>query len=80
MKINAIKPLVEIFSIAELEEAQSAIENEQELNIEVQGEDEGEKLTHIIAAIWIKKEIQEKGSDFKTALRAYTGKVRNSIN
>ncbi|MFT4876659.1 MAG: hypothetical protein ACI8S2_001396, partial [Bacteroidia bacterium] len=41
---------------------------------------EGEQLTHIIAAIFIKEHMAEHDSDLKTALREYTVKVRNSIS
>ena len=45
----------------------------------IAGEDEGEQLTHVLAAIYIKEHMEEHGSDLKTALREYTLKVRNSI-
>lgn len=79
MKIPAIKQAVENFSLEALKAAEAALYDEQPLSIEVEGDDEGEKLTHILAAIEI-KENMAKGMDFKEALRAYTGRVRNSIN
>jgi hypothetical protein len=50
------------------------------LAIDIEGSDEGEQLTHAIAAIWILERMQEANVDFKTALREYTQKVRESIN
>jgi hypothetical protein len=47
---------------------------------EVEGSDEGEKLTHILAAIWILEQMESTRVDFKTALREYTQKVRESIS
>jgi hypothetical protein len=80
MKIPVIKKLVETQSIAKLVEAEYALIQEQPLAIEVEGSDEGEQLTHIIAAIWILERMRDSGTDFKTALREYTQKVRESIN
>ena len=79
MKVAAIKPLVETYTIDQLKEAEQNLYNEEPLSIEVDGADEGEKLTHILAAIEILTDMA-KGSDYKTALRNYSSRVRNSIN
>lgn len=80
MKIPAIKLLVEKYSKEELEKAEAAIAEEQNPEIEIPGDDEGEKLTHAYAAIQILQSMEENNLDFKTALREYTGRVRNSIS
>jgi hypothetical protein len=80
MKIPAIKNLVENNSLEELMAAEAAIVDEQQPAIEVEGEDEGEQLTHVLAAVWILNEMEDNGTDFKTALREYTKKVRVSIS
>ena len=80
MKIPAIKKLVENSNLEELMAAEAAIVNEQQPAIEVEGEDEGEQLTHVLAAVWILNEMEDNGTDFKTALRMYTQKVRVSIS
>ena len=80
MKIPAIKKLVETYKLDELMAAEAAIIDEQPLPIEVEGEDEGEQLTHVLAAVWILNEMGDNGTDFKTALRMYTQKVRVSIS
>lgn len=80
MKIPVIKKLVEEHDIDVLRDAEQALYDEQPLPIEVKGEDEGEQLTHLIAAVWIKEHMEETGEDVKKALRAYTLKVRNSIS
>lgn len=80
MKIPVIKQLTEKYSIAQLEEAESNILEERPAGIEDAGDDAGDQLTNIMAAIWIKKEMEEHGSDLKTALRAYTQRVRDSIS
>ncbi|MDH5599131.1 MAG: hypothetical protein OEY34_08400 [Cyclobacteriaceae bacterium] len=79
MKIPVVKKLVEEYSSIQLQEAEEAILEENAPSIEVEGEDEGEQLTHIMAAIWIQEKMK-MGVDFKIALREYTGKVRNSIS
>ncbi len=80
MKIPAIKKLVETQPVALLIEAELALIEDKPLKIEVEGDDEGEKLTHIIAAVWILERMKESDVEFKTALREYTQKVRESIN
>jgi len=80
MKITAIKKLVETRDIVSLIDAENAIINERPLSIEVEGDDEGEQLTHVIAAAWILEKMNKEGMDFKSALREYTKKVRESIN
>lgn len=80
MKIPAIKKLVETQEVQALMDAEAAIIDEQPLAIEVDGDDEGEQLTHILAAIWILNHMQDTGEDFKTSLREYTKKVRVSIS
>lgn len=80
MKIPAIKKLVEQYEVSELEAAEEQLMEEQTPEITVEGADEGEQLTHVIAAIWIKNKMNEDGDEFKVALRAYTQRVRNSIS
>ena len=80
MKIPAIKNLVEVASMDELIAAEEAIIEEQPPKIEVIGDDEGEQLTHVMAAIFIKNHMDDYKADFKTALREYTKKVRESIS
>ena len=79
MKIPVIKKLVEKYSKEELQAAEEALAEEKTPQIEIDGEDEGEKLTHAFAALWIKEKVN-KGVDFKVALREYTNKVRESIS
>ncbi|MBL3657306.1 DUF6952 family protein [Fulvivirga sediminis] len=80
MKIPEIKRLVENHQLEELIQAEEDLVNEKDLDITVNGEDEGEQLTHIFAAIFIINKMNDDQVDFKTALREYTGKVRESIN
>jgi len=79
MKIPAIKQLVEKYTISDLKDAEQCLFEDQPLPIEVAGEDDGEKLTHILAAIEILEDMA-KGDDYMKALRKYTQRVRNSIS
>ncbi|HHG83595.1 MAG TPA: hypothetical protein ENJ82_02500 [Bacteroidetes bacterium] len=82
MKVPEIKKLVENadIDVAILRQAEDDLMEEKTLSIEVGGEDEGEQLTHILAAIWILEEMEKTGEDFRTTLRAYTSRVRKSIS
>ncbi|MFN6943844.1 MAG: DUF6952 family protein [Cytophagaceae bacterium] len=80
MKIPAIKKLVETCNSKDLIQAENDLVEGKDLAIEVEGGDEGEQLTHIIAALWIMDEMRSRSIDFKEALREYTKKVRESIS
>jgi len=80
MKLAVIKKLAETQNIEDLRKAEDAILNEEIPTIEIEGEDEGEQLTHVIAAIQILSDMETQSSDLRTALRAYTERVRNSIS
>ena len=80
MKIPVIKILVEGYSMEELQQAEDAIINEATPTIAISGDDEGEQLTHAMAAIWIKHQMANEGVNFNNALRQYTVRVRTSIS
>ena len=80
MKIPAIKKLVENYSLAQLQEAENAILEEQKPSIEIEGDDEGECLTHILASIYIKDRMEHHATPFNQALREFSQRVRNSIS
>lgn len=79
MKINEIKRLAEKHSLKELKMAEQSLYDELPLPFPVDGAEDGERLTHILAAIWIREDM-EKGNDLRTSIRRYSEKVRNSIN
>ncbi|HRG00097.1 MAG TPA: hypothetical protein PKZ75_03205 [Bacteroidia bacterium] len=79
MQIPVIKKLVENYSLAQLQSAEEAMMEEQKPSIEVEGKDEGECLTHVLAAIYIKEKM-EQGVAFNQALRDFSQRVRNSIS
>lgn len=78
MKIPAIKKLLS-FDLEQLIQAEKDLYDEKQTQIQIEGEDEGEQLTHVLAAIWIKEQIAN-GMTENEALRAYTQRVRNSIS
>lgn len=80
MKIPVIRQLVEQHSVAELQAAEEALLNEETPAITIEGDDEGEQLTHTLAAIWIHDHMAAHQVEFPAALREYTKKVRVSIS
>ncbi len=80
MQIPVIKKLVETYSIVQLQDAEAAMMEEQKPTIEVEGKDEGECLTHVLASIYIKDKMENHGIAFNQALRDFSQRVRNSIS
>lgn len=80
MKLPVIKQLVEAYTLEQLTTAEEALLNEQAPAIEIGGDDEGEQLTHVIAAIACKQDMDSSGCDVRNAMRNYTQRVRNSIS
>ncbi|MEO9966974.1 MAG: hypothetical protein ABJF11_14345 [Reichenbachiella sp.] len=80
MQIPVIKHLVENHTSDELEQAEFCLMEEKELPMKVDGQDDGEILTHLIAAGWIIEKMEKDDIPFPKALRAYTEKVRTSIS
>jgi len=80
MQIPVIKKIADQYSIEELKKEEERLMEETPLEIDVDGEDEGEQLTHILAAIWVKEEMEKEGINVGKAVRNYTVKVRNSIS
>jgi len=79
MKVNVIKKLAETESVEHLKLAEEAILNGEPLSISVDGEDEGEQLTHVSAALWVKEYSEKEQVDIKDAVRKYTQRVRGSL-
>jgi Family of unknown function (DUF6952) len=79
MKIPVIKKLIDELDLKTLNRSAEELEEEKPLSIEIDGDDDGEKLTHIYGAIWILEQV-EKGTEKNMALREFSARVRNSIN
>lgn len=71
--------MVETSSPDQLELAEAALRNEILPEIDVEGEDAGAKLTHVLAARFVQNQVLEKGADISSALRTFFQRVRNSI-
>jgi hypothetical protein len=80
MKLPVIKQLVELYTLEQLQQAEEHLLNEQPIAIEVDGEDEGEQLTHILGAIDVLERVKNENKDKSTALREFFQRVRNSIS
>lgn len=80
MNIAAVRHLVEEYNEHQLQQAEADLLEGEDLVITVKGEDEGEQLTHILAALWIIQHMKESSDDLMTSVRAYTQRVRNSIS
>ena len=80
MKTLVVKKLVENYTQEQLVQAEEAVLREQPLPIAVEGNDDSERLSYLLAAIFILDKIKQEKMEFKTALRSYTERVRESIN
>ena len=80
MKIPVIKKLVEEVSVEDLQKSEEQILNGEPTIIAIEGDDEGEQLTHVLAAIFILEDMKNNQNDFRTSLRNYSQKVRKSIS
>lgn len=80
MKIPEIKRLVGTYSIKELEDAETAILDGRNPVIAIEGADEGEQLTHTIAAKEVLMSMEKDGLNSAQALRQYSQRVRKSIS
>lgn len=80
MKIPVIKKLVKEYSLEDLQQAENDIADELTPKIVIEGEDEGEQLTHAHAAVWILEQMNQNNTTFEKELRNFTQRVRNSIS
>lgn len=81
MNITAIRSLVESdVSDDELRIAEADLLEERKPCIDIIGDDDGERLTHVMAALWVRAYQRETNSETMSAIREYTKKVRSSIS
>jgi hypothetical protein len=79
MKIVEIKRLALAHSSVELIKAEEDLIEERPIDIQVEGVDEGEKLTHVMAAIFVKSYMETNNVDVNKAIRTYSQRVRESL-
>lgn len=79
MNIASIRSLVQDVDHDTLAAAEAALLDGVAPAVPIPGIDEGEQLTHVMAALWVQSHMTESGQDVMTSIRAYTQKVRASI-
>lgn len=81
MNIASVRALVEAeHTVQTLQAAEEALLEGSTPSIEILGEDEGEQLTHVMAAKWVREHMAATNDDVMTSIRAYTQRVRASIS
>ena len=75
MKAGAVKRLAEAHGVEELEAAAEALIEREEDVLGIDGDGAGEKLTHVMLAIRVKRRVVS-GEDPKEAFRAEMASVR----
>ncbi|MFN4972003.1 MAG: DUF6952 family protein [Bacteroidota bacterium] len=80
MKVAAIKKLVEQYTLEQCRKAEQSLMEGEVPEIEIEGADEGEQLTHVLGAIDILEHVALEGKDIKVAMRDFIERVRNSIS
>lgn len=80
MKIPAIRKLASDYDLETLKKLEEEIENGKKPHQPVDGDDEGDQLTHVSGAIWVKEQMASNNSDLKTELRNFSKRVRGSIS
>ena len=78
MKASAIRKIAEKFTLAELANAAEVIAEEERDPLGVEGEDLGEKLTHVMLAMRIREKV-EGGQELRVAFREQLGEVRSLL-
>ena len=80
MNINTIKHIVESYTLDQLHQAEQDLLAEKPLAIAIDGTDEGEQMTHILAALFCQTVMAEQQISLQQAVRLYSQRVRDSIN
>ena len=78
MKASSIRKIAEQFTLAELANAAEVIAEEERDPLGIEGEDLGEKLTHVMLAMRIREKV-EAGQDLRTAFREQLAEVRSLL-
>ncbi len=78
MKVPVVRTLVETVPLEKIQEAILAFEKDRTNILNVEGADDGEKLSHLLVAEFALKKIA-KGMKLNEALREYSQRVRSMI-
>lgn len=76
MRPAEARRLAETYSLEELAHAASHLGSEEEPEIQIAGEDLGEKLTHTLLAMRIRERMELSGDELREAFRAVMAEVR----
>ena len=79
MKAAAIRKIAEKYSLSELAAAAEVIAEEERDPLGIDGEDLGEKLTHVMLAMRIRDKVENEGMELRVAFRAQLGEVRDLL-
>ncbi|MFT6146297.1 MAG: hypothetical protein ACJAZO_002317 [Myxococcota bacterium] len=78
MKAGAVRSVANAYSIEQIDAGIEAITEREEDLLEVDGEDMGERLTHLLLGRRVRTRI-DAGEDEKAAFRAEMGAVRGTL-
>lgn len=78
MKAAVVRTLAERHDLATLERAAEAIAEREEDELGVEGDDLGERLTHLLLAARVRRRV-DAGEDPKSAFRAEMSQVREVL-
>lgn len=79
MIVSVVRDLVSKFTKPELDEAISKFESSRENALNVEGHDDGEKLSNLLAASAIRARV-DKGMSLNDALREHSARVRSILS
>jgi len=79
MDVDIVKKLIETYSVEKLIEAEKDLIYGHPIKIKIEG-DESQKLTHMLAAIWVLEKMKSFNVDFKQALLEYSKQVREVMH
>jgi len=79
MKAGVIRKLAQAHAQTELDVAADALAEGEPVTIEVIGEDDGERLTHLMLASRVRARV-DAGTSLKEAFREVMGEVRGVIS
>lgn len=80
MKLPEIKRLAENHSAEELEAAAAELEAEHPCSVSVTGDDDGERITHLLCAAEILRASETNGTDVRAEFRAFAARVRDVLS
>lgn len=79
MKAAAVRKLANAWDLARIRSAIEAVTEREEDFPEIEGDDAGERLTHLLLAARIRERVEEQGEDLKDAFRAEMAAVRGVL-